>query len=350
LGQYFIRIDEHRISWRELRAETASWEGPVSVIETQDLRKSYGNIDALRGVSLKVEPGQIYGLLGQNGAGKSTMVKILLGIVRKTDGDAYLLGRVAGDTDTRKKVGYLPEDHQFPGYHTGRSLLHFYGQLYGMSRPERTVRIDEALNIVGLKKRADNKIKTYSKGMKQRLGIAQAFFHDPEVIFLDEPTDGVDPVGRKEIRDLLQQLKGEGRTIFVNSHLLGEVEMISDRVAIMHLGELVRQGTVEELTKQQNRFTIGLAEGQQFPTEELSALGYSLTVVDDKAEVELPEGKSIDPVLEFLWNKGLRLRHLVQQKLTLEDVFVKMVEEKDSGKERRGTRTARPVAQARRIN
>jgi ABC-2 type transport system ATP-binding protein len=270
-------------------------------------------------------------------------VKILLGIVRKTDGDAYLLGEPAGTTTVRRRVGYLPEDHQFPGYHTGRSLLHFYGELYGLSRPERTRRMNEALDIVGLKKRADSKIKTYSKGMKQRLGIAQSFFHDPEVIFLDEPTDGVDPVGRKEIRDLLGELKKEGRTVFVNSHLLGEVEMISDRVAIVHQGQLVREGTVNDLTRQAGRFAVGLAPGQAFPVEEVKALGYRVETAGEFAEVELPEGGSIDPVLELLGGRGLRLRHLVEQKQSLESVFMKLVESADPNA-KRAVRVARPVA------
>lgn len=340
----------------------------MSVIETRDLRKQYGTIEALKGVTLKVEPGQIYGLLGQNGAGKSTMVKILLGIVKKSDGDAMLLGSEAGATDVRKKVGYLPEDHQFPGYHTAVSLLHFYGELYGMSRPDRLKRMDEALDIVGLRKRAKSKIKTYSKGMKQRLGIAQSFFHDPEVIFLDEPTDGVDPVGRKEIRDLLQTLKGEGRTIFVNSHLLGEVEMMSDRVAIIHQGEMVREGTVADLTRKANRYEIGLAsqagapagplperasrvdgpgggraDSTPFPVQEVKDLGYKVDVVGGgRVEVELAEGQSIDPVLELLWSKGLKLRHLLEQKQTLEDVFMKLVEGANAGA-KRAVRVARPV-------
>jgi ABC-2 type transport system ATP-binding protein len=315
----------------------------VSAIETKDLRKDYGRVEALKGVTLTVERGQIYGLLGQNGAGKSTMVKILLGIVRKTDGDAYLLGQPAGTTDVRRKVGYLPEDHQFPGYHTGRSLLHFYGELYGLSRDDRTKRMNEALDIVGLKKRADSKIKTYSKGMKQRLGIAQSFFHDPDVIFLDEPTDGVDPVGRKEIRDLLQQLKSEGRTIFVNSHLLGEVEMISDRVAIIHQGEMVKEGTVDDLTRQANRFTVGLVDGQAVPVQELRERGFKVDLRDDRAEIELADGQTIDPVLELLWHKGLKLRHLVEQKQTLESVFMQMVDKATDQSDRRAVRTARPA-------
>jgi ABC-2 type transport system ATP-binding protein len=319
----------------------------VSVIQTEDLRKSYGSIEALKGVTMKVEPGQIYGLLGQNGAGKSTMVKILLGIVRKTEGDAYLLGEEAGSVASRKRVGYLPEDYQLPGYHTGESLLDFYGQLYGMNRTDRVKRIAESLDIVGLKKRGKSRIKTYSKGMKQRLGIAQSFFHDPEVIFLDEPTDGVDPVGRKEIRDLLQTLRGEGRTIFVNSHLLGEVEMISDRVAIMHQGEIVRQGTVAELTKQEGRFAIGLAPGQTFPSEMIAKLGFSPVAVGDHWEVVVGQSDSIDTILQVISQQGLKLRHLVEVKQTLESVFMTMVEKADTVSDRRGVRVARPVVSRR---
>ena len=319
----------------------------MSVIETSDLRKSYGDIEALRGVSLKVEPGQIYGLLGQNGAGKSTLIKILLGIVRKTDGDAFLLGQPAGTSEVRKRVGYLPEDHAFPGYHTANSLLDIYGKLFGLSSAERKKRAAESLDIVGLGKRADSKIRTYSKGMKQRLGIAQSFFHDPEIIFLDEPTDGVDPVGRKEIRDLLQELKGEGRTIFFNSHLLSEVEMISDRVAIMHQGQIVRQGTVAELTRQEGRFVIGLAPGQEMPIEEIDRLGFRCETVGDSFEVVVGASiSSIDAVINMLLTKGLSIRHLVEKKQTLEDVFVTLVETDKSTTKK--ARVARPVVATRR--
>src|SRR5258708_5211782 len=208
-------------------------EAAVSVIETRELRKNYGKIEALKGVTLRVEKGQIYGLLGQNGAGKTTLIKVLLGIVRKTDGEAGLLGHVAGDPSARKRVGYLPEDHQFPGYHTGFSLMDFYGALYGVPKGERRKKIPETLELVGIAGRMNSKIRTYSKGMKQRLGIAQALLHDPDLIMLDEPTDGVDPLGRREIRELMGRLKERGHTIFLNSHLLGEGELICDRVAIL---------------------------------------------------------------------------------------------------------------------
>src|SRR5262249_30495350 len=174
-----------------------------------------------------------------NGAGKTTLVKVLLGIAWKSSGDAFLLGEPSGAVAVRARVGYLPEDHRFPDYHTGRTLLSFYGKLMGMPRRDRLRRSDELLELVGMAGRARAKVRTYSKGMKQRLGVAQAILHDPEVIFLDEPTDGVDPVGRREIRDLMQRLKGRGKTLFLNSHLLGEVELVCDRVAILQRGELV---------------------------------------------------------------------------------------------------------------
>ncbi len=310
----------------------------MPVIETKDLWKSYGSIEALKGVSIRVEAGEIYGLLGQNGAGKTTLIKILLGIVHKTHGEATLLSGAAGTVKVRRQVGYLPEDHAFPGYHTGYSLMDFYGQVYGMPRGERQVKIPEMLEVVGIRKRMHSSIRTYSKGMKQRLGIAQAMFHNPAVIFLDEPTDGVDPVGRREIRDLMQRLKSEGKTVFLNSHLLGEVEQVCDRVAILSQGELARQGTVAELTRQQNRYVIGLADGQLFPTEGVQKLGYTVEIAMPFTEVILPEGKGIDPVLKLLTERGLDLRHLVEKKQSLEDVFVSMVDSQEPGTDLRRRR------------
>jgi ABC-2 type transport system ATP-binding protein len=310
----------------------------VPVIETRELRKYYGGIRALKGVTLAVEEGQVYGLLGQNGAGKTTLIKILLGITRLTDGEATLLGAPAGKTEVRRRVGYLPEDHQFPGYHTGYSLMDFYGKLYGVSRDERRRKIPEKLELVGIAGRMNSKIKTYSKGMKQRLGIAQSLLHEPEVIFLDEPTDGVDPVGRREIRELMGRLKAAGHTIFLNSHLLGEVELICDRVAILQRGELVREGTIAELTAQKGLFEIGVAVGQTFPEVEARALGFAVRPIDanrTKWEVGLLEGQSIDPLVRLVFEKGLNLRHLVEKKATLEDVFMATVEGAEPGTDQR---------------
>jgi ABC-2 type transport system ATP-binding protein len=310
--------------------------GPV--VRVEGLRKNYGSVEALKGVSLEVNAGEVFGLLGPNGAGKSTLIKILLGIVKKTDGDAELLGQNAGPAYIRKRVGYLPEDHQFPGYHTGYSLLDFYGQLYGMSASERKAKIPPVLDIVGIQKRMHSKIKTYSKGMKQRLGIASSILHEPDVIFLDEPTDGVDPVGRKEIREIIEDRRRRGATVFVNSHLLGEIEMMCDRVAIMQKGQLIREGTVAELTKQQGVFVLGIVDRRQFPEDEIRQKGYAIRPVGDRFEISLNEGQSIDPVLTLLREKGLNLTHIVEKKQTLEDIFVSMVEAAEPGVDARRKR------------
>jgi ABC-2 type transport system ATP-binding protein len=306
----------------------------VPVIEIKNLVKQYGKIEALKGVTLAVEKGEIFGLLGQNGAGKTTMVKILLGITKPSFGEGSLLGEPVGTASVRKRVGYLPEDHRFPDYHSGYSLLAFYGSLLEVPRREKKRRIEENLELVGLKGRMHYKVRTYSKGMKQRLGIAQALFHDPEVIFLDEPTDGVDPRGRREIRDLLHQLKEEGKTIFLNSHLLGEVELVCDRVAILDRGEMIRQGSMAELTQQRGLFVIGLAANQTLPREEVEELGYQVTRKGDYWEVGLRDGQQIDPVIDLLHARGLNLRHLTEKRQTLEDLFIQTVEAVEPGVDR----------------
>jgi ABC-2 type transport system ATP-binding protein len=306
----------------------------VSVIEIESLAKHYGKVEALKGVTLTVKRGEIFGLLGQNGAGKTTLVKILLGITKGSSGTANLLGARAGTTQVRRAIGYLPEDHRFPEYHTGYSLLDFYGTLLGMSGRARKERIEGMLELVGLKGRMHYKIRTYSKGMKQRVGIAQAILHNPEVVFLDEPTDGVDPLGRREIRTILQQLKAEGRTIFLNSHLLSEVELICDRVGILQEGELIREGDIVSLTRQQGTFVIGLAPGQNFPYDELAKQGYQVSRRGTFWEVGLADGQSIDPVVDLLRDRGLHLRHLVEKRQTLEDLFLETVVAAEPGVDR----------------
>jgi ABC-2 type transport system ATP-binding protein len=303
----------------------------MPVVQTRQLAKNYGRIQALKGVSLSVERGEIYGLLGQNGAGKTTLIKILLGIARGWQGEATVLDKLAGTVDVRRQVGYLPEDHRFPDYHTGYSLLNFYGQLLGVPRRDRLKRISEMLELVGLKGRMHYKIRTYSKGMKQRVGIAQALFHDPGVIFFDEPTDGVDPVGRRTIREIMQRLKQQGKTIFLNSHLLGEVELICDRVGILQRGEMIREGDIESLTRQRGLFVLGLAPEQDFPRDDIEKLGYRVQLKSDLWEIELFDTQSIDPVVDLLRSRGLGIRHLVEKRQTLEDLFLETVDAAEPG-------------------
>jgi len=183
-----------------------------------------------------------------------------------------------------------------------------------------------------------SKIRTYSKGMKQRLGIAQAMMHDPDVIFLDEPTDGVDPVGRREIRAIMQQLKERGKTIFLNSHLLGEVELICDRVGILQKGEMIRTGSIAELTQQRGLFVIGLAPGQTFPCEDVVQKGYLASPSGEFWEIGLKDGQTIDPVIDLLRSRGLNLRHLTEKRQTLEDLFVETVEAAEPGVDQRSRR------------
>jgi ABC-2 type transport system ATP-binding protein len=314
----------------------------MAVIETINLSKNYKRIQALRGVSIVVKKGEIYGLLGQNGAGKTTLIKVLLGIISGWQGEAQLLGKAAGRADVRARVGYLPEDHHFPDYHSSYSLLDFYCQLLGVSGSGRRRRIPEMLELVGLKGRMHYKIRTYSKGMKQRMGIAQAIVHNPEVVFLDEPTDGVDPIGRREIREIMLRLKERGVTIFLNSHLLSEVEQICDRVAILQKGQVIREGSIAELTRQRGLFQLGLALGQLLPREELAKIGFDAQSRGDLWEIGLQDGQSIDPVVDLLRSRGLSIRHLVEKRQTLEELFMKTVDHAEPGVDQRASAGSAP--------
>lgn len=184
----------------------------------------------------------MFGFLGPNGAGKTTTVKILLGLVSATSGQARLFGEPVGDAESRRRVGYLPENFRFHEWLTGAELLDFHARLAGMGRHERERRIPEVLELVGLGGRGDDLVRSYSKGMTQRIGLAQAVIHAPDLVLLDEPTSALDPVGRREVRDLIRSLRAQGMTVFLNSHLLSEVEMVCDRVAIVDRGQVVRSG------------------------------------------------------------------------------------------------------------
>ena len=228
-----------------------------AAIDLRSVTKVYrGRVHALQGIALHVRRGEVFGLLGPNGAGKSTLVKILMTVVRPTRADGSLLGQPIGHKPTLRRVGYLPENHRFPRYLTGRQTLEFFAALSKVDRATRLRRGTELLETVGMRDWADARVSTYSKGMMQRIGLAQALVHDPDLVLLDEPTDGVDPVGRRDILDVLGRLREQGKTVFVNSHALSELETICDRVAILVRGRVARQGTIDELTVARQRYEI----------------------------------------------------------------------------------------------
>lgn len=228
----------------------------MNAIEVVELYKTYrgllrrNSIEALKGVSLSVKQGEIFGLLGPNGAGKTTLIKILLGIASADKGQALLLGRDSRDPQARQCVGYLPEEYQLPEYLKAWRVLDFFAKLYGLQ--ERRSRIEELLHVMGIAERRDSKVREFSKGMRQRLGIAQALLNSPTVLIFDEPTANLDPLGRKDVKDLLLRLKEQGTTVFISSHVLTEIERVCDRVAILHKGQLLTEGTVDELTHEKS--------------------------------------------------------------------------------------------------
>ena len=226
-------------------------------VDLIDVRKTYGRrIRALGGVNVQVGRGEIFGLLGPNGAGKSTLVKIMMTVVRPDHLIGTVLGRPLGNRKKKAVIGYLPEAHRFPPYLTGAQVLDFYAALGKVSRADRKKRAPSLLDRVGMSQWADTRVGKYSKGMLQRLGIAQALMNDPELVLLDEPTDGLDPMGRRDVRELLLELRRQGKTVFLNSHLLSELELVCDRVAILVDGLIARQGTLSELTEHTTEYLI----------------------------------------------------------------------------------------------
>jgi ABC-2 type transport system ATP-binding protein len=308
-----------------------------SVIDVQDLRKTYRDgvfrrrqVEALKGVSFRVERGTIFGLLGPNGAGKTTLIKVLLGIVRKTGGTAALLGQPAGDRRGRRSVGYLPENHRIPRHHTANSALEYYGSLSGLSGDEIRRRRPELLELVGLGTWGSSPVKKFSKGMLQRLGLAQALMHNPELLILDEPTDGVDPVGRSEMRGTLQHLKSEGKTIFINSHLLQEIELVCDRVGILVHGQLRREGLVAEITKRQEAEVELTVVGSEAGIREALAhqqIASMKNLSENRFRImlQIPDQSAVDRTIDGLRTGGISIEELIRRRDTLEEAFLGIV-------------------------
>ena len=308
-----------------------------AVISVQDLRKTYRDglfrrrqIDALRGVSFEIGRGEVFGLLGPNGAGKTTLIKVLLGIVKKTGGEARLFGQAAGDRRGRMRVGYLPEHHRIPRHLTGNTALEYYGGLSNVPLAEIRRKRGELLEMVGLGDWGNVSVSKYSKGMQQRLGLAQTLIHEPDVLILDEPTDGVDPVGRADMREILSRQRAEGKTIFLNSHLLQEVELICDRVAILDHGLVRRVGPVSELTTRQTGQVVLTVLGDEAaasaalvrrPDVRFSAVAGGQTQITAPIEGD----EDINAYTDALRAAGLTITGISRDHQTLEEAFIDIV-------------------------
>jgi ABC-2 type transport system ATP-binding protein len=298
------------------------------IIEAENLTKVYQNKAAVSSVNLSVEKGQIYGFLGPNGAGKSTCIKMLIGLVFPTSGKGQILGHPLGDVRARKKLGYLPELFRYQEWMTGEDLLDFHTRLYRLKPDkERNARV---LTRVGLFGQEKYRVGGYSKGMQQRIGLACALLPDPELLLLDEPTSALDPIGRKDVRDIILALQKEGTTVFLNSHLLSEVETVCDHVTIINKGVIVKSGAMNELLMEKSTFQVNcdmltdeifLLLKQRFdpelaPQQENGSLIFTLKSKDDVSEIA-----------SLLVSKGVKLNELTPHHETLESVFLKVIGE-----------------------
>ncbi len=275
---------------------------------------------ALRPLHLAVENGEIFGFLGPNGAGKTTTLKMLMGLVFPTAGTARILGMELDDPKMKTQIGFLPEQPYFYDYLTARELLKYYGQLSGVEAKRISARVELVLNKVGLQDAADVQLRKFSKGMLQRAGIAQAILHDPKVVFLDEPMSGLDPMGRREVRSLIEEMKSEGKTVFFSTHILSDAEALCDRVAIIHLGELRGVGAVAALTSGLHNKVEVVWQGAEIPLG-VKAFGAESHVAGDTTRVVIPEEKQ-EVVLDALRRDGLRLISVTPVRTSLEDYFV----------------------------
>lgn len=304
----------------------------MTAIEIQGLEKSYRTgffknklKQGLKPLTLSVEEGEVFGYLGPNGAGKTTTLKLLLGLVFPTAGTARILDRELGDIEVKRQVGFLPEQPYFYDHLTPLELLDYYARLSGVDSSERRRKVDRALARVGMSDSGKTQLRKFSKGMLQRIGIAQAIVHDPKLILLDEPMSGLDPIGRREVRDLVQELNEEGKTIFFSTHILSDAETLCDRVAVLNKGELKGVGVVADLLREESGTVEVVWHGAQ-AIPALSALGARCHATGDVVRAVLPE-RSLETALDALRKNRARLTSVTPLRATLEDYFLARIHE-----------------------
>ena len=294
-------------------------------IETHALRKVFGDNVAVADLTLSVEQGEVFGFLGPNGAGKTTSIKMLLGLIAPTSGEGRLLGAALGDHRARQGVGFLPEHFRFHDWLTAREFLTLHADLYHMSREASQPRVEELLELVGLSAHAGQKLRQFSKGMLQRIGLAQALLNRPDVVILDEPTSGLDPVGRRLVRDIIKDLRQSGTTVFLNSHLLSEVEITCDRVAFIKHGEVLRVSPLKTLVE--GELTVEVRARNLTPEIVAGLRRWSSNVRSDgeSLSLTLPGEADLPAVNRYLVEQGADVFALRPQSISLEDLFIQIV-------------------------
>lgn len=301
----------------------------------KDFRVGFGirKRRVLSDVSFVAHEGEIFGFVGPNGAGKTTTLKVLMGLIRPTSGSASILGRNVTESEFRDQIGFLPENPYFYPFLTAREILDFYARLSGVEARQRAGRVDELLHLVHLEHAADMRLKTYSKGMLQRVGVAQALIHDPSVVFLDEPMSGLDPIGRREIREVILALRAAGKTVFMNTHILSDVEMICDRVAIIVKGAIQQQGPISDLVGEATRaaqiVVAGLSADAAHEIE--AGHGTLLPASGDHVEIRAAD-KHVEDVLRAVLRSGGRILSVAPLRPSLEEVFMAAVAAAEEGR------------------
>src|SRR4029078_4128262 len=304
------------------------------VVQTEQLSKIFRvgfwgkKVTAVESLNLEVRPGEVFGFLGPNGAGKTTTLKILMGLIYPTSGQAWLFGSDLGDPQTKARLGFLPESPYFYDYLTSREFLGFYGHLFGLGGSVLGKRIDELLELVGMTHAKDLQLRKFSKGMLQRVGVAQALINDPELVVLDEPMSGLDPIGRKEVRDLILRLKESGKTVLFSSHILHDAEVLCDRVAMILKGRLVACGRVNDLLYQGAHHQVELIVDRLTPEglDHLRPLTDKVVMQGDRMLVVLKSQQQVAGALEIIHAAKASLVSLNPQKGSLEDLFIREVE------------------------
>jgi ABC-2 type transport system ATP-binding protein len=294
-------------------------------IETNELRKVFGDNAAVKSLTLQIQQGEVFGFLGPNGAGKTTSIKMLVGLIAPTSGRASLLGAPLGDRATRARIGFLPEHFRFQDWLTAREFLTLHGELFGMENPRLALRTDELLERVGLSAFRDKSLATFSKGMLQRIGLAQALLNQPELVFLDEPTSGLDPVGRILVRDIIRELREQGTCVFLNSHLLSEIEVTCDRVAFISHGEVIRLLELAALDTGQITVTLRVAELSQETATGLSTWAEAIHLDGNYLTLTAHNEETLPEINRYLVDHGVAVYEIAPKHISLEELFIETV-------------------------